>query len=472
MSATGPNRPSPAFLRELTRLLGPQACLSDPADLRCYAFDLFARGLPDVVALPATPAQVSAVLTLAQAEGVAVTPRGAATSLTGGPVPVSGGVALGLARMAQVLEVSPEDRLARAQAGVVTLDLRRAVEARGLYYPPDPTSMAYCTLGGNVATNAGGAAGVKYGVTRDYLLGLTVALPGGEVLSLGGRCPKRVTGYDFTRLVCGSEGQLAVVLDATVRLLPRPRSVQTLLACFPDVEAAALAALAALASGATPCTLELMDDGFLTSVNALYALDLPPGTGAALLLEADGREAEAARDMDALEDACRGAGAVSLERASDPARRDALWRARRGGTAALARGHKFMISLDFAVPLSRLGRAVRLVQAQAARHGVRAAVIGHAGDGNIHPMFLFDPDDPAQAAAYQALEESLCREFVALGGTLSGEHGIGLEKAARLPLELADPELALSRRVKRAFDPAGILNPGKCEWACDGPDKS
>lgn len=470
MNASDTAAPSPAFLRELTRLLGPQACLTDPADLRCYSFDLFARGLPDVVALPGTPAQAAAVLRLAQAEGVAVTPRGAATSLTGGPIPVSGGVALGLARMASILEVSPEDRLARAQAGTVTQDLRRAVEAKGLFYPPDPTSMAYCTLGGNVATNAGGAAGVKYGVTRDYLLGLTVALADGEVLQLGGRCPKRVTGYDFTRLVCGSEGQLAVVLEATVRLLPRPQSVQTLLACFPDVEAAALAALAALASGATPCTLELMDDGFLSAVNELYALDLPPGTGAALLLEADGREQEAARDMDVLEAACRDARAVRLERAADPARREALWRARRGGTAALARGHKFMISLDFAVPLSKLGPAVRLVQALAARHGVRAAVIGHAGDGNIHPMFLFDPDDPAQAAAYQALEEALCREFVALGGTLSGEHGIGLEKAASLPLELSEPELALARRVKRAFDPQGILNPRKCEWACQAPD--
>lgn len=250
-----------------------------------------------------------------------------------------------------------------------------------------------------------------------------------------------------------------------MRLLPKPQATQTLLACFPDVEAAALAALAILACGATPCTLELMDDGFLGSVSELYALDLPPGTGSVLLVEADGRPEDVSRDMDTLEEACRLSRAVRTERATDPARREDLWRARRGGTAALARGHKFMISLDFAVPLSRLGQAVRTVQAQAKAHGVRAAVIGHAGDGNLHPMFLFDPDDPAQIAAYRALEASLCREFLALGGTLSGEHGIGLEKAESLPLELSPAELSLSRRVKRAFDPTGVLNPGKCEWA-------
>ncbi|MHB8763454.1 MAG: FAD-binding oxidoreductase [Deferrisomatales bacterium] len=458
---------SPALLRELGAALGPGGLLTDPEDLLAHSYDLFARGTPEAVALPTTADEVARVLGLAHREGIPVTPRGAATSLAGGPVPVRGGICLALTRMNRLLEVNPADRLARAEAGVVTADLQRAAAKCGLFYPPNPTSAAYCTLGGNVATNAGGASGVKYGVTRDYLLGLTAVAAEGEVFRTGGRCLKDVAGYDLTRLLCGSEGRLAVVTEVTVRLLPRPEAVRTVLALYPDVAAAVAAVVRVLGEGLVPSTLELMDGNFLRTVDELFGFGFPAGAGAALLLEVDGPEATIDAQADRAA-AAFGPGAVEVQRARSEADRERLWRARRTGTAALVRRAKFLVTLDFAVPLSAIPAAADAIDAAARRHGLAMVLIGHAGDGNLHPMFLYDPDDPAQAAAFGRAEAELCEAVLALGGTLSGEHGIGLEKARFLPRQLAPFGVELARRIKTAFDPRGILNPGKCEGEAGG----
>lgn len=453
----------PALIRNLKTIVGEQGCLTEPEDLRCYSFDLFARGLPEIVILPESTEQVAQVLSLAHASGIPVTPRGAGSSLTGGPVPIQGGMALGLSRMNKILEISPLDRLARVQAGVVTGDLQKAVAKQNLFYPPNPTSAAYCTLGGNVATNAGGASGVKYGVTRDYLLGLTMVLPTGRILETGGRCFKRVTGYDFTHFLCGSEGRFGVITELTVKLLPPPKRVRTLLAYYASVAMTAEAVAAIIQAGVIPSTLELMDNNFLRAVEDVYGLSYPNGAGAGLLIELDGPARTVAEQEDQVKSICCKAGALLMRTAKDESERDILWQARRGGTAALVRQSKFLQTLDFSVPISAIPQAVRSIQNVAERLGLQVVIIGHAGDGNLHPMFIFDPDDPLQREAFARAEEELSDLILSLHGTLSGEHGIGLEKARFLPHELSKVELDLSRGMKKLFDPRLIMNPGKCE---------
>lgn len=454
-----------SFIQSVRSAAGAENCLDCPEDLRCYSYDLFARGYPDLVVLPTTTEQTAAVLKLADVEGVAVTPRGAASSLTGGPVPLQGGIALCFTRMNRILEIDPVDRLARVQPGVITWDLQKAVARLGLFYPPNPTSSRYCTMGGNTATNAGGPSGVKYGVTRDYLLGLSLAVPGGEVLVTGGRALKNVTGYDFTHFLCGSEGMLGALTEITVRLIPQPESVRTLLAYHPDVETAVHNVTEVLARGIVPSTMELMDGNFMAAVSGLYDLQFPHGAGAALLIEVDGFARIIDEQSEAVAEVCERSGALKTYRASNAVERERLWTARRMGTAALVRSSTFLVTLDFSVPISRIPRAVKTIQDLGREHGLKVVIIGHAGDGNLHPMFIYDPGDPDQMHAYRRVERSLGAAMVALGGTLTGEHGVGLEKAAHLKLEKSAFELELSRRVKRTFDPHLIMNPGKCEWA-------
>lgn len=456
---------SAALIKEIRSFVGPRSCLDQPEDLRCYSYDLFARGLPDLVVLPRTTEDTSRVLKLANEEGIPVTPRGAGSCLTGGPVPIQGGISLCLARMNRILEFSSLDRLARVQPGVVTRDFQRAAARKGFHYPPDPASSPFCTLGGNVATNAGGPSGVKYGVTRDYLLGLILAAPSGDLLVTGGRSFKNVTGYDFTHFLCGSEGMLGVITEITLKLLPQPEAVQTLLAHYPSVETAVEGVARIIGNSIVPATLEIMDRNFLEAVDRLYGLGFPEGTGAALLIEVDGPAVLVGLQAREIHDLCHRGGALSVQTATTTEERELLWKARRSGTAALVRQSKFLVTLDFSVPISAIAEAVREVQEMGRRYELNVVVIGHAGDGNLHPLIIYDPDDPRQAVAYAEGEAELVRKILKLSGTLSGEHGIGLEKAHYLELEKSPFELELSRRVKQAFDPKLIMNPGKCEWA-------
>jgi glycolate oxidase len=457
-------------LKAALRKLLTTGFLDAPEDLRCYSYDMFARAEPETVVLPESTEQAAEVMALAQRYETPVTPRGAGTSLTGGPTPVRGGLVLGTARMNNVLDLSRADRIARVQAGVVTAHLQRAVMEQGLFYPPNPTSADYCTLGGNVATNAGGASGVKYGVTRDYLTGLTAVLPGGEILSTGGRCMKDVAGYDLTRLLCGSEGRLALVTEASVRLLPKPEAVRAMSAYFPDIKSTAEAVAAIMSSGYAPCTLELMDRAFLRAVKQAYEFDFPADAQALLLIEVDGFETTLNDQMQAIARICKEQGAFQTTVAADEAERQSLWQARRGGTAALVRQASFMVSLDYAVPVSLLPEAVDRIGALGGKHGLEVVVIAHAGDGNLHPLVIYDPKDTAQAAAFAAFDRDACNAVLELGGTLSGEHGIGMEKAAHLPRQLSPAFLRLAREIKRSFDPRDLLNPGKCESACGNED--
>lgn len=456
---------SRSFIDEMQKITGAEGCLDQPEDLRCYSYDLFARGFPELVVLPRTTEEVAGILKLADDAGIPVTPRGAGSSLTGGSVPIHGGISLCLTRMNRVLEISPLDRLARIQPGVVTADFQKAVARKGLFYPPDPASSPFCTIGGNVATNAGGPSGVKYGVTRDYLLGLTLAVPSGDILVTGGRTFKNVTGYDFTHFICGSEGMLGVISEVTVKLLPRPETVRTLLAFYEDTESAVQSVAETIGAGIIPATLELMDQNFLHAVDALYHFDFPADAGAALLIEVDGPAVLVDSQAEHISDLCARGKAKVVQSASSAEERQKLWRARRSGTAALVRQSKFLVTMDIVVPISGIARAVREIQDLAGRFDIQVVIIGHAGDGNLHPMFIYDPEIPEQAQAFLKAEKAMYEVMVELKGALSGEHGIGIEKAHFLSMEKSAFELDLSRRMKELFDPKRIMNPGKCEWA-------
>lgn len=452
---------SPKARAALCDILGPCGYLDSPEDVRSYAYDLFARAIPEAVALPQSTAEAAAVLRLCHAEGIAVTARGSGTSLTGGPVPVQGGLVLCSARMNQLLEVSVPDRLARAQAGIMTSALQNKVAEQGMFYPPNPTSASYCTLGGNVATNAGGASGAKYGVTRDYLLGLTVVLADGQVLQLGNRCQKDVAGFDLVRLLCGSEGLLGFITEVTVKLIPKPESVHTALAYFSDAHKAAAVVTDVVTHRILPCTLELMDSVFLSTVAEVYHVPCPQGACAALLIEVDGDPRVLDEQMQSIAAICRQHQAIALELATDEEQREVLWKARRGGTAALVRQAVFLVTLDYAVPISSLPCALDQMMHLGQQHGLKVVTIAHAADGNLHPMVLYDPKDVSQQAAFEAWVADTCTAILELGGSISGEHGIGLEKKAQLPLQLGSACMDLCAGIRRVFDPQALLNPGK-----------
>ena len=450
-----------AVAAQLRAALGAKGFLDAPEDVRSYSYDLFSRAEPWAVALPASTEQAAAVLRICHAARVPVTPRGAGTSLTGGPVPVRGGVVLCSARMNSIVEISVPDRLARVQSGVVTGDLQQAVAAQGMFYPPNATSMPYCTIGGNVATNAGGASGAKYGVTRDYLLAMTVVLPDGEILHLGNRCQKDVAGFDLARVLCGSEGLLGFITEVTVKLVPRPEAVRTALAYFPDAYKAAAVVTDVVSQRMLPCTLELMDGVFLRTVAEVYGVPCPEGAGAALLLEVDGPAVVLDAQMARVADICRAHAALDVQVAATEAEREVLWKARRGGTAALVRHADFLVTLDYAVPISRLPEALQAMGDLGREHGVQVVTIAHAADGNLHPMALYSPQDPAQQAAFEAWAAASCARILDMGGTISGEHGIGLEKKAYLPRQMGEAQMRICRGICRLFDPEGLMNPEK-----------
>ena len=423
------------------------------------------RRPPDCVVLAERRSDVEAVLRIAAERRVPVTPRGAGSGKVAGCVAMQGGVVLSTERMRGPVAVDGDDLVAVAAPGALTGELADAAEAIGLFYPPDPASLAYSTIGGNVATNAGGPRAFRYGVTRDYVLGLEVVLMGGEVLRVGRRTAKGVTGYDLTQQFVGSEGTLGVVTEVTARLVPRPPAVRTALALFDGADAAGRAVGALARGGVAARTLELLDRHVLELTTAARAADvrLPAGTGAALLLELDGEE-------DALDAAIVRAGAL-LEAAgardvlvaqSEPERRS-LWSARREVSRLLRAAHRAKVGEDICVPRGALGEVLRRIDALSARVGLPIVCFGHAGDGNLHVNVLLDddPDDPALRARVEETLVALFTLVVELGGTLSGEHGIGAAKARFLPIEQPPALIAWQRRVKALWDPAGLLNPGK-----------
>ena len=445
------------------RIVGAENVLRDQKSRTAYGTDALERGRPaDLVVRPGTTAEVSQIVRLCHDARLPLTPRGAGTGYTGGAVPTAGGVVLALDRFDRILEIDAPNLLAVVQPNVVTAALQTAVEAVGLFYPPDPASLHRSAIGGNVAECAGGPRAFKYGTTRHYVLGLEAVLPTGEVIRTGGKSVKNVVGYDLTRLLVGSEGTLAILTEVTVRLVPKPAAARTVRAVFRDVETAAAAVLGIVADGVVPAAIEIIDGECLAAVAAAGFESLaPPGAAVLLLIEVDGSPAGVDEDLARVQAACRSAGASDLRAARDGAQREALWRVRRDLSPALRRLAPLKINHDVVVPRARVPALFRAVASLRASSGLRMACFGHVGDGNIHVNILLDPADTAALARARDVERRLFEAVLALEGSISGEHGIGFTKAPYLGLELSPAAIALHRRLKRAFDPHGILNPGK-----------
>jgi glycolate oxidase len=449
--------------RALEGIVGRGGVLTALEDLLCYAQDGTAQGaMPDVVVEPRDTAQVSALLALAGEQGLPVVTRGSGSGLAGGAVPFGGGMVLSLTRMRRILEIDRENLTAAVQGGVVTHDLQTAVEALGLFYPPDPSSVRHCTIGGNIACNAGGARCLKYGVTANYVLGLTVVLADGQVLRCGGKTLKNVTGYNLVQLFTGSEGTLGVITEALLRLVPRPTQARTAVAAFAQLDQAGSAVGALLGAGIVPAAVELMDATAVHCIEAAHGLGLPLEAEGILLLEVDGfAAAEVEREIGEIARICRAGGAFALEVAGDEAQRQRLWRARRSVSPALARRAPNKLGEDICVPRSQIPEAIRRIQAISRRHGLPIAIFGHAGDGNLHPNILYDRRDPQQRAVVACMAGEIFDTALALGGTLSGEHGIGVLKRPYLERDLGALSIAVQRRIRQALDPRGLLNPDK-----------
>jgi glycolate oxidase len=448
---------------DLAAIVGDDHVRVDDGALTAYARDatpLF-RARPQAVVLPGSTEEVAAVLRYATAHGVPVVPRGAGTNLCAGTVPLDGGIVLVLTRLNKLLEISPEELLARAQTGVTTAALARAAAERGLLYAPDPGSHTVSTLGGNVATCAGGLRGLKYGVTRNHVLGLEAVLPTGEIIRTGGRLWKDVAGYDLTRLLTGSEGTLAVITEATVALLPAPADTGTGVAYFDTLADASRAVTADIAAGIVPATLEFLDRKCIAAVEEFAGLGLRRDAGALLIFGDDGSPATVSAHLARIQDVCLDTGALEVTLAEDVARADALLAARRCSLPALSRLGPLTILEDATVPRHRMAEMVDRIDKIADRYDLRIATFGHAGDGNLHPTCVLDPDDGDGAArAHRAFAE-IFAAALDLDGTITGEHGVGAAKLPYLADRLGEDQMALLRRIKKAFDPAGILNPGK-----------
>jgi glycolate oxidase len=452
-----------AIAADLGRIVGAANVEVRPAALVPYRTDATFgfSGTPCAVVRPADVEEVSRILAWANQRGVAVVPRGAGTSLAAGAVPIRGGVVLALTRMNRIVSIDPVDLTAVVQPGVTTLDLARAAGEHGLHYPPDPGSQRVSTLGGNVATNAGGLHGLKYGNTGGYVLGVQAVLADGEIIRAGGRLLKDVAGYDLVHLLTGSEGTLAVLTEMTLALRPAPAASSTGLAYFAGLHQASDAVRGVLGAGILPATLEFLDAKCIQAVEAYAHLGLDTTAGAMLLFGDDGSAAEVRRTVSAMAEAMREHGASSVQVASAAAESDALLAARRCALPALSRLGGATMLEDVGVPRSCLPELVRHIDAIAERHRVTMATFGHAGDGNAHPVGCFDPADPEERSRVAAAFDDIFAVAVELGGTITGEHGVGAAKLPYLEAQLGRPQIALLARIKRAFDPAGILNPGK-----------
>ena len=448
--------------RDLRRVLPAGQVLDSIEDRTLYAYDgTSLKALPDAIAMARSVQEVAAVLRFASERSVPVVPRGAGTGLSGGSVPAQGGIALVLAGMRAIKEIDTESMIAVVEPGVITGEFQKQVEAVGLFYPPDPASLNYCTLGGNIAENAGGPHGVKYGVTKDYVLGLEVVLPSGDVVRLGGRQIKNVTGYNLVQFFVGSEGTLGVITEAILRLLPKPPAKKTMLAIFDKLDDAATAVAGIMAGGVIPATLEIMDQKSINCVEDYLKLGLPRDAEAILLIEVDGMPAAVEAEADVIGRICREKGVRSFQTAKDKKEEDDLWKARRSISPAISAARPSKIGEDISVPRRAIPQMVREIQRIALEFDLPIVIFGHAGDGNLHPNILTDRRDHQEMERVEKAIAAIFEASVKLGGTLSGEHGIGLSKQPYMDLAVSKETLKLMADIKRAVDPKNILNPGK-----------
>ncbi len=450
------------ILDQLRAIAGDEQVLTSPEDLICYSYDgTFHESLPEAVVSPATTSEIASILALCNNEQVPVITRGMASGLAAATVPVDGGLVLNMVRLNRILDIDRANMMVEVEAGVITADLQTTVEKLGLFYPPDPSSVRHSTIGGNIACNAGGPRCLKYGVTGDYVMGLEVVLADGRVLKTGGKAIKNVTGYDLVSLFVGSEGTLGVITGAILKLIALPESKRTGQAVFPRLEDASRAVNAILWGGLVPATLELMDETAINCVEDYMQLGLPRDAEAILIIETDGDRADAARDMDVIAQVCRDGGASEVRVAQTAKESDDLWRARRSISGSLGRKRPNKLGEDISVPRSAIPDTIKGIKEISQKRGLPIVIFGHAGDGNLHPNILFDKRDPEEWARVQQAVADLFALSVSVGGTLSGEHGVGTLKKPFLESDVGPIAMDVMRSVRRALDPRGILNPGK-----------
>lgn len=455
-------RLSDSTFSKLQNIVGKTNCTRNREDLACYAYDATARTyMPDAVLFPQNAQEISAVVNLANKDGFFVIPRGAGSGMTGGSLAVKGGVVLVMARMNRIIKIDKDNLIAHVEPGVVTGRFHKAVEKEGLFYPPDPSSSEFSTLGGNVAECAGGPRAVKYGVTRDYVLGLEAVLPTGEIISTGVQTAKGVVGYDLTRLLVGSEGTLGIITRMTLRLLPQPEVVRVMTAVFDKIASAAETVSEIIRSGTIPRAIEFMDNASIRCVASHLKIALPVEAEALLLIEEDGKSDEVDLAIEKIKALCLSRGAKRVEIARTKAEAENLWRARKAISPALFQYGPDKINEDIVVPRSKIPDMVKKISALRAETGLTIVSFGHAGDGNIHFNIMLDKKNEADLKKAEGAVEALFDYTLQLGGTISGEHGIGITKAPYLAKEIGNAAMNLMKKIKKLFDPKGILNPGK-----------
>lgn len=449
---------------DLHGLIDAAQVLTAPEELLAYANDAthyFKTQMPDAVVLPHNAEEVSKVLKYANANGIPLTPRGAGSGLAGGCTPVKGGIVMDMKRMNKIIEIDSDTLTASVEAGVVLGNFHRTVERMGLFYPPDPQSMSVCTLGGNIATRAGGPRGVKYGTTGNYVLGVDFVLPDGELIKAGGKFVKQSTGYDLSRLMTGSEGTLGVITGANLRLLTKPETNKTIIVVCETLDQAAELVSAIIARGVVPAMVEFLIKLAITVMNAQFATPLPETGEAYLFIQLDGTQEQVDKEAQLIREICHDLKVIEVRVEEDQKMAAVYWKARGNIYPLMMTIFKRVITEDVTVPRNKFPAFVRAVQNIAANHGVMIGQAGHAGDGNIHPTIMQVQPSPELAVKSKEALDDLIRAGLELGGTISGEHGIGIHKQEYLEWELGAEQIELMKRIKHAFDPRGIMNPGK-----------
>ncbi|MFH2060995.1 MAG: FAD-linked oxidase C-terminal domain-containing protein [Pseudomonadota bacterium] len=447
---------------QLEKISGKENITREKEELLCYSYD--ATGdiyLPDAVIFPGTEQEISQILRLADHYELIVVPRGAGSGMTGGAVPVNGGLVMVFSRMNQILQIDEKNLWIKVQPGVVVEDIHKQVERKGLFYPPDPASSSVCTIGGNIGECAGGPRAVKYGVTRDYVLGLRAVLVSGEIIQTGVQTAKGVAGYDLTRLIVGSEGTLAVVTQITLKLLPLPEMVKTMAIFFDSMLKAAQAVSGIMKEAVIPRCVEYLDEACLDLVRDRLDFQLPQNVKALLIIELDGDSTIVQKDADNIKTLCNKYNALDVLVAKDQAETDKLWKARKALSPILFKIANNKINEDIVVPIDKIADMVQITQNIKKSSGLAVVSFGHAGDGNIHCNIMYNKADNDQAQRAQKAVDELFEQTLNLGGTITGEHGVGVTKLKYLPREVGDTQIRLMRGIKKVFDPKNILNPGK-----------
>jgi glycolate oxidase len=450
------------IIQSLQQIVGPENIATERQDLLCYSYDATQMEfLPDAVVYPADADEVAKILKLANAERLPVFPRGAGSGFSGGSLPKGGGIVLVTTRMNRIIRIDTDNLVAEVEPGVVTEQFQLAVEKLGLFYPPDPASLKFSTLGGNVAECAGGPRAVKYGVTKDFVMGLEVVLPTGEVIRTGGETYKGVVGYDLTKLLCGSEGTLGIITKIIFKLLPLPDARKTMLAVFDSIDGAATAVSTIIKGKIIPTTLEFLDHATIQCVDRRFNLGMPTDGRAVLIIEVDGDKDLIEKQAGQIHELIKPLGLVQFRVAKDAAESENLWKVRRLVSPSLRDVNPTKYNEDIVVPRSKVPDVIRRIEKIQGKYDIPIVNFGHAGDGNIHVNVMIDREIPGmEEKAHEAIRE-IFQAALELGGTMSGEHGIGLAKQPYIPLELSPVQIATMQAVKRALDPNNILNPGK-----------